>query len=89
MHFWLREKKKIGIQKIKVNEPVGFTDLLPTKVSFNIVRYALLTHFIAHECGLEMGKFIHTFEDAPIRWASEIAIKHWAEAIAGAEIKIR
>jgi thymidylate synthase len=35
-------------------------------IPFNIASYALLTHMVAHACGLKPGHFVHTLGDAHI-----------------------
>eukprot|EP00543_Licmophora_paradoxa_P013891 CAMPEP_0202476714 /NCGR_PEP_ID=MMETSP1360-20130828/93566_1 /ASSEMBLY_ACC=CAM_ASM_000848 /TAXON_ID=515479 /ORGANISM="Licmophora paradoxa, Strain CCMP2313" /LENGTH=424 /DNA_ID=CAMNT_0049103929 /DNA_START=33 /DNA_END=1307 /DNA_ORIENTATION=+ len=35
-------------------------------VPFNIASYALLTHMVAHVCGLKPGDFVHTIGDAHV-----------------------
>lgn len=35
-------------------------------VPFNVASYSLLTHMIAHVCGLKAGEFVHTMGDAHV-----------------------
>ncbi|KAF2877587.1 thymidylate synthase/dCMP hydroxymethylase domain-containing protein [Massariosphaeria phaeospora] len=44
-------------------------------VPFNIASYALLTHMLAHVCGLTPGTFTHTMGDAHVYWDHVDAVK--------------
>ena len=35
-------------------------------IAYNVTSYALLTHLVARECGLEVGEFVHSIGDAHI-----------------------
>ncbi|VDM52225.1 unnamed protein product [Angiostrongylus costaricensis] len=44
-------------------------------VPFNIASYSLLTHMIAHVCGLKAGDFVHTLGDAHVYISHVEALK--------------
>jgi len=48
-------------------------------VPFNIASYALLTHMVAHVCGLKAGDFVHTIGDAHVYLNHVDALKEQLE----------
>lgn len=50
-------------------------------VPFNIASYSLLTHMIAHVCGLKAGEFVHTIGDAHIYKNHVVPLKEQASSL--------
>ena len=58
-------------------------------VPFNVASYALLTHMIAHVCGLDVGYFVHTLGDAHLYLNHEEQAKEQLSRTPGPLPKLR
>jgi thymidylate synthase len=67
--FQFKVEQKAALSKGQASSPVLHCQLYQRSadaflgVPFNISSYALLTHLVAHVCGLEVGEFVYTLGD--------------------------
>lgn len=55
--FYVNPKKELSCSLYQRSGDIGLG------VPFNIASYAMLTHLIAHHCGLKTGELVHTIGD--------------------------